>query len=91
VYRAAAASVAAFASDLHPRVASLFVLYNMTVLVVYDSHLLQISNELEEILLEFRLVHLQCALYQSLEGGRLDYRHQMLDCFLRLAIDEIQS
>jgi hypothetical protein len=30
----------------------------MTVLVVYDSHVLQILNELEEVLLEFRLVHL---------------------------------
>jgi hypothetical protein len=58
VSRAAAASVADFASVLHARVASLLVLHHMTVLLVYDSHLLQVTNELEEVLLEFRLVHL---------------------------------
>jgi hypothetical protein len=36
---------------LHARVASLLLFHNMTVLVVYDSHLLQILNELEEVLL----------------------------------------
>jgi hypothetical protein len=54
------------------------------VLVVNDSHLLQIRNELEEVLLEFRNVHLLFALYESLEGGRLDYRHKMLDVFFGL-------
>jgi hypothetical protein len=63
----------------------------MIVLVVYDSDLLQIRNELEEFLLQVRLVHLQFALDQSLEGGRLDFRHKILDSFLRLAINEIQS
>jgi hypothetical protein len=67
-----AARVAAFSSILHARVASLPMFYNMTVVVVYDSHLLQIRNELEEVLLEFRLIHLSFALDQILEGGRLD-------------------
>jgi hypothetical protein len=58
VSRTAAASVAAFAIVFHARVASLLMFHNMTVLVVYDSHLLQIGNELEEVLLEFRLVYL---------------------------------
>jgi hypothetical protein len=39
VSRTAAASVAAFARILHARVASLLMFHNMTVLVVYDSHL----------------------------------------------------
>jgi hypothetical protein len=63
----------------------------MTVLVVYDSYRLQVTNELEEVLLEFRYVDLQFALYQSLEGGRLDYRLKTLDSSLRIAIDEVQS
>jgi hypothetical protein len=54
----AAASVAVFASVLHARFASLLVFHNMTVIVVYDSHILQITNELEEVLLEFQLFHL---------------------------------
>jgi hypothetical protein len=58
VLRSAAASVAAFVSVLHARVASLLMFHNMTVLVVFDSHLLQISINLEEFLLELRLVHL---------------------------------
>jgi hypothetical protein len=60
----------------------------MTVLVVFDSHLLQILNEVEEIPLEFRLVYLYFALDQILEGGRPDHRHQMLDSLLRLAISK---
>jgi hypothetical protein len=62
VSRSAAASDVAFAIVPHARVASLLVVYNMTVLVVYDSHLLQILNELEEVILEFRLVYLLFAL-----------------------------
>jgi hypothetical protein len=54
----AASRIVAFASDLRARVASLLLFHNMTVLVVDDSHLLQILNELEEVLLEFRLVNL---------------------------------
>jgi hypothetical protein len=54
----AADSVFALAIVLRARVASLLLFHNMTVLVVYDSHLLQILNELEEVLLEFRHVHL---------------------------------
>jgi hypothetical protein len=61
-----ATSVVAFAIVLHARVASLLLFHNMTVLVVYDSHLLQILYELEDVLLEFRLVHLYFALDQSL-------------------------
>jgi hypothetical protein len=53
VSRTAAASVVAFAIVLRARVASLLLFHNMTVLVVYDSHLLQICNELDEVLLEF--------------------------------------
>jgi hypothetical protein len=84
--KAAAASLAAFASVFHARVGSLHLFHNMTVLVVYDSHLLQKSKELEEVLLEFRLVHLYFALYQCLEGGRLDYRHQMFIAFFGLPL-----
>jgi hypothetical protein len=73
VSRTEAASISAFASVLHAKVASPLILHNMTVFVVYDRHLLQISNELEEVLLEFRLIHLLFALDQSLESGRLDY------------------
>jgi hypothetical protein len=58
VSRTVAASVSAFAIVLRERVASLLVLHHMAVLVVYDSHLLKKANELEEVLLEFRLVHL---------------------------------
>jgi hypothetical protein len=53
-----AARVVGFASVLRARVASLLLFHNMKVLVVYDSHPLQILNELGEVLLEFRLVHL---------------------------------
>jgi hypothetical protein len=53
VFITAAASVVAFAIVLRARVASRFEFHDMTVLVVYDSHLLQILNELEEVLLEF--------------------------------------
>jgi hypothetical protein len=56
--RTAAASVVAFAIILCATVPSLLVFHNVTVLVVYDSHVLQILNELEEVLLELRLVHL---------------------------------
>jgi hypothetical protein len=51
VPRTAAASAADFASVLYARVASLLMFHNMTVLVVYNSHLLQIRNELGEDLL----------------------------------------
>jgi hypothetical protein len=44
----------------------------MTVLVMNESHLLQIINDLEKILLELGLIHLLFALDQSLEGGRLE-------------------
>jgi hypothetical protein len=58
VSRTAAASVSAFASVLHARVAILLMFHSMTVLVVYDSYLPQITNELKEVLLEFRDDHL---------------------------------
>jgi hypothetical protein len=58
VSRTAAASVFAFAVVVRARVASFLLFHNMTMLVVYDSHLLQVLNELEEVLLEFLLVHL---------------------------------
>jgi hypothetical protein len=61
------------------------------VLVVHDSHLLQIRNELEEVLLGVGLIHLWFDTDQILEDGRPDYRDKMLDIFLRLAIDEFQS
>jgi hypothetical protein len=50
--KTAATSVAAFASVLHARVASLLIFHNMTVLVAYDRNLLQIRNELKEPLLD---------------------------------------
>jgi hypothetical protein len=53
-----AASVAAFVRVLHARVASLLMFHNMSVLVVYDSHLLQVRNELQEVLFEVGLFHL---------------------------------
>jgi hypothetical protein len=43
----------------------------MTVLVVCYSHLPQICNELWEVRLEARLIHLLFSLDQSLEGGWL--------------------
>jgi hypothetical protein len=58
VFRTAGASVAAFVSVIHSRVAGLLVLHHMALLVVYDSHLLEIGKELEEVFLEFRHVHL---------------------------------
>jgi hypothetical protein len=50
VSRTSAANVVLFARILRARVARLRMIYHMTVLVVHDSHLLQISNELEEVL-----------------------------------------
>jgi hypothetical protein len=56
--RTAAASVAAFASVLRSTVDSILMFHSMKVLVVYDSHLLKLRNELEEIILEVGLIHL---------------------------------
>jgi hypothetical protein len=56
----AVASVASFSRLCCARVGSLLVIYIMTWLIMYDSHRLQISNELDEVLLEVRLHRVRC-------------------------------
>jgi hypothetical protein len=58
VSRTLPARVAVVAGSVRPRVSHLHMIYHMTVLFVYDSHRLQISNELGEVLLEARFVYL---------------------------------
>jgi hypothetical protein len=81
VSRTTAAGVVAFAIVLHARVASLLVFHNMTVLVVDDSHLLQILNELEEVLLEFRLVCDRVKISRS-DGYRPLKLSSVCDCII---------
>jgi hypothetical protein len=59
----------AFARVLRARVARVLLVCHMTVFVVHDTFLLQTSNELQEDVLDVRLVHLWVSLDKSLEGG----------------------